>query len=274
MAFTHKTLRQLAAKKQEEQIAQGLKTKVHNAVHSAGGRFLRFLDAAAKDGLVIQPRWKLDKDSTIAPIHTFHLEPLRFVTANGAIALDGVDWPWLLTHLDYPHEAKERLLDLARADALAWVNRQAPSKASAGEQRVSDALQWLFGQPFPKARPAWLTMPGYVHPCELDGYCEPLGLAFEFQGDQHYEAVERYKMNDDALLQRQRTDAWKRLAVHDRQVYLVEVSHSDLPKDKSVQAMAEVLVKALNGNGTGRKFLARLATPEAIALRDALTIKA
>ena len=113
-----------------------------------------------------------------------------------------------------------------------------------------------------------------MHPCELDGYCEPLGLAFEFQGDQHYEAVERYKMNDDALLQRQRTDAWKRLAVHDRQVYLVEVSHSDLPKDKSVQAMAEVLVKALNGNGTGRKFLARLSTPEAIALRDALAIKA
>lgn len=271
MAFTHKSI---SLKKLQEEFIQNLKDKVEKAVRSADGRFLRFLDAAERDGLVIQPRWKLDKDSAIAPIHTFHLEPLRFATDKGPIALDGLDWSWLLSRLDYPHEAKERLLDLARADAVEWVKKQPPGKVSAGEKRVSDALQWLFGQPFAKARPAWLTMPGYVHPLELDGFCEPLKLAFEYQGDQHYEAVERYGMDGDALLQRQRTDAWKRLAVQDHRVYLVEVSHDELPHDKGVQAMAEVLLKKLNSNGTARKFLAAVATPQGIALRDAMTVKA
>lgn len=263
----------MSLKKLQEQSILDLKGKVDKAVAAAQGRFVRFLDAAQRDGLTVQPRWRLDKDSTIAPIHTFHLEPLRFATDKAPIALEGVDWQWLLCRLDYPHEAKERLLELARVEAQAWVQKQPLGKSGAGEKRVTDALQWLFGQPFPKARPAWLTMPGYVHPCEFDGFCEPLKLAFEFQGDQHYEAVERYKMDSDSLLQRQRTDAWKRLAVHEHQVYLVEVAHNELPTDKSVQAMAEVLLRKLNANGTARKFLSKVASPEAIALRDSLGFK-
>lgn len=273
MAFTHKTMQAISLKKLQEQFIQNLKDKVEKALAASGGRFVRFLDAAQRDGLVVQPRWLLDKDSPIAPIHTFHLEPLRFATDKEPIELPGVDWKWLLCRLDYPHEAKERLLELARVEALAWVNKQPPGKVSAGERRVAEALAWLFGQPFPKARLAWLTMPGYIHPCELDGFCEPLKLAFEFHGDQHYEAVERYKMDADALLQRQRTDAWKRLAVHEHQVYLVEVAHDELPTDKSVKAMAEVLLRKLNANGTARKFLGNVASPDAIALRDSLGLK-
>jgi hypothetical protein len=271
MAFTHKTVQLSNFKKMEQKLAQVLKAQVEQAVSSANGRFLRFLDAAATDGLLIQPRWTIKKDSSIAPMHTFHLQELRFGTHREEV--EGRDWKWLLTHLDYPHEAKERLLELARVEARAWVGKQPVGKVSDGEKRVSDALQWLFGQPFPKARPGWLTMPGYVHPCELDGFCEPMRLAFEFQGDQHYEAVERYGMNDDALVQRQRTDAWKRHEVFLQKVYLVEVTHVDVPKEKNVKVMAEVLLHKLNGNGTARKFLASVSTPEGIALRDAMGIK-
>lgn len=274
MAFDQKMV-QAIQKQRHEADMKALADKVRTLVESADGRFLRFLDAAAKAGLVVQPRWKLDKDVTTAPIHTFHLESLRFATGKKKpVALDGLDWTWLFGHLDYPHEAKERLLDMARADAVAWVQAQKASPPSAGQTRVSDALEFLFGQPFPTVRPAWLTMPGYVHPSELDGYCESLGLAFEFQGNQHYEAVQRYQMTDEALLQRQYNDAWKRLAVFKSKVYLVEVLDNELPDDKSVQAMAAVLLHKLNSNGTGRKFLANVNTPQGVALLATMGFKA
>lgn len=43
----------------------------------------------------------------------------------------------------------------------------------------------FFGKKFPKARPEWLLSPK-GNKMELDGYCKDLGLAFEYQGRQHY----------------------------------------------------------------------------------------
>lgn len=166
-------------------------------------------------------------------------------------------------------------MDISRANALKWIKKRKPKQPSASEERVREAFTWLFGQSFPTTRPAWLTQPGYVHPCELDGYCEPLKLAFEFQGDQHYETVVRYGTDKHALLLRQRTDKWKKLESEKTGgVHLVEVSYDELPSDKSVRAMAKVLLRKLNRDAIGRDFLAAVATPEGIALRDAMTVKA
>lgn len=43
----------------------------------------------------------------------------------------------------------------------------------------------IFNKKFPKKRPKWL-LSEKGHRMELDGYCEELGLAFEYQGEQHY----------------------------------------------------------------------------------------
>jgi hypothetical protein len=53
------------------------------------------------------------------------------------------------------------------------------------ENAVRLLLEHLIGEPLTKARPSWLVNSG-GNQMELDGYNEELGLAFEYQGEQHF----------------------------------------------------------------------------------------
>lgn len=74
------------------------------------------------------------------------------------------------------------------------------------ERICTDIFEQLFGKPFPKARPSWL-LNSRGKKMELDGYCEELKLAFEYQGVQHYshnaffhregKDLEQRKLDDD-----------------------------------------------------------------------------
>ena len=70
-------------------------------------------------------------------------------------------------------------------------------------------LEELTGESFPKVKPEWLLSDkGYK--MELDGYCEKVKLAFEYQCQQHYETVDHYqrteklnrRINNDELKKR------------------------------------------------------------------------
>ena len=54
------------------------------------------------------------------------------------------------------------------------------------EKICREVFEVLFNRLFPKTRPAWLINPGTRRRLELDGYCKELGLAFEYNGEQHY----------------------------------------------------------------------------------------
>jgi len=43
----------------------------------------------------------------------------------------------------------------------------------------------MFNDIFPAQRPLWLIN-ARGHQMELDGYCQKLNLAFEYQGEQHF----------------------------------------------------------------------------------------
>jgi hypothetical protein len=47
-------------------------------------------------------------------------------------------------------------------------------------------LEMIYGVPFPKSYPEWLFNDKTGKQLELDGFCEPLRLAFEHMGEQHY----------------------------------------------------------------------------------------
>jgi hypothetical protein len=70
------------------------------------------------------------------------------------------------------------------------------------EKEVRRILARLTGWRFPKARPSWLKGNGRT-PMELDGYNERHALAFEYQGEQHYQpiygkvALARIRANDE-----------------------------------------------------------------------------
>lgn len=59
-------------------------------------------------------------------------------------------------------------------------------KTFVGQERVRLILEHNFAKLFPTVRPDWLKNPETNKNLELDGYCEELRLAFEYQGNQHY----------------------------------------------------------------------------------------
>jgi len=61
-----------------------------------------------------------------------------------------------------------------------------------GERICRFFFEHIFKYLFPKSRPKWLiNNDGYQ--MELDGFCEPLNIAFEYQGLQHYKHVEYFQ---------------------------------------------------------------------------------
>lgn len=59
------------------------------------------------------------------------------------------------------------------------------NKGSKSEELARIAFQHVFGRPFPKKRPKWLRN-DRNRQMELDGFAEDLGIAFEYQGIQHF----------------------------------------------------------------------------------------
>jgi hypothetical protein len=59
------------------------------------------------------------------------------------------------------------------------------SKGTKSEEMAREAFQQIFQVPFPKTRPSWLRN-SRGRQMELDGYNENLGIAFEYQGIQHF----------------------------------------------------------------------------------------
>lgn len=61
------------------------------------------------------------------------------------------------------------------------------NNSSIGERYCVEFLELLFpGHKFKKIRPKWLRNPKTNRPLELDGYCDELMIAIEYQGIQHY----------------------------------------------------------------------------------------
>jgi hypothetical protein len=57
------------------------------------------------------------------------------------------------------------------------------------EQKVRDIVEATLGAPTPKARPAFMRNPDTGRILELDGYNADLGIAWEYNGEQHYRRV-------------------------------------------------------------------------------------
>jgi len=50
----------------------------------------------------------------------------------------------------------------------------------------------IFDEKFPKCFPVWLKNHNTGYLLQLDGFCEKLKIAFEHQGEQHYEMIGKF----------------------------------------------------------------------------------
>ena len=87
------------------------------------------------------------------------------------------------------------------------------------ERICRTTVEQMFGEDFPSTRPSWLrNVEGNL--MELDCYCEKLRLAFEYNGKQHYEAVDYFH---DSFEKRQYLDEVKKKLCQDNNVNLIVI---------------------------------------------------
>ena len=87
----------------------------------------------------------------------------------------------------------------------------------------------LVGKQFPKRRPDFLRPHSKARPLELDGFCEELKHAFEYQGAQHYEPFGNITPQDVNNIQ-ERDEIKKNLCLQ-HGIKLIIIEHSNDPKE-------------------------------------------
>jgi len=103
----------------------------------------------------------------------------------------------------------------------------------------------LFKKQFLKTRPKWLcTFDGKN--LELDGYCSELGIAFEYNGEQHYNDVGIY--NDISLNERIKTDEIKRKLCIEYGVKLIIIPYTCVNKS-NLKLLEEFILDKINSFG-------------------------
>lgn len=110
------------------------------------------------------------------------------------------------------------------------------------ERICKDFFEFIFSAPFPKKRPSWLiNSRGNI--MELDGYNEELGIAFEYQGRQHYKKIDFFHKNEDSLKKRIEDDSLKKVLCANRGIVLI-----DVPYSVAFDEMQTFILKELKNN--------------------------
>ena len=70
---------------------------------------------------------------------------------------------------------------------------------SRSEKECRDILESITGKKFIKTRPSFLINENTGKKLELDGYCEELSIAFEYDGEQHFKIMKHWNDGIDRL---------------------------------------------------------------------------
>lgn len=113
------------------------------------------------------------------------------------------------------------------------------SSKSKSEEMARTALEQLSGFSFPKKRPSWLVYEG--RRLELDGFNEQSKLAFEYQGQQHYDTKGVYGGTKEQLRRRKEIDDTKRKLCAEQGVYLIEIAYTVRPEKFKDEILSELI---------------------------------
>ncbi len=104
---------------------------------------------------------------------------------------------------------------------------------SRSEKLTRSIFEELTGLFFPSIRPDFLKNPETNCNLELDGYCNDLKLAFEYQGQQHYEFVEHFHKTSEDFVNRQKLDRLKLKLCKDREISVILIPYTFTYKNES-----------------------------------------
>lgn len=113
------------------------------------------------------------------------------------------------------------------------------SSKSKSEEMARTVLEQLSGLSFPKKRPEWLAYEG--RRLELDGFNEQSKVAFEYQGQQHYDTKGVYGGTKEKLERRKKIDETKRQLCAEQDVYLIEIAYTVRPEKFKEEILSELI---------------------------------
>jgi len=93
------------------------------------------------------------------------------------------------------------------------------------ESRCREILERIYGRPFPTVRPNFLKRANGRN-LELDGYCEELKLAFEYQGIQHDKFTRKFHKSKQDLVDQQQRDRDKLVLCQKAGVTVIIIPHT------------------------------------------------
>lgn len=109
------------------------------------------------------------------------------------------------------------------------------------EQIVRSIFEEYFNEKFPHIRPQWLKgNKGYT--LELDGYCEKLGIAFEYNGAQHYKVISVFNMNKKLLKEQKARDKIKIKTCEEKGIKLIIIKE---PKNRSNKKLKNIVLNKI-----------------------------
>lgn len=145
-----------------------------------------------------------------------------------------------------PGTSLEEATKNAIATLIAERSPPAPARASPPggqrEEACREILEKYYGVAFPRTRTVpWLTNPETGRKLELDGYNAELGIAFEYNGLQHYSYPNHFHKTEDEFYAQKRRDIFKHEKCDANNVYLITIPyhvknlrdfiHENLPVD-------------------------------------------
>lgn len=111
------------------------------------------------------------------------------------------------------------------------------------ESMCRKIFQELFDKQFCKVRPKWL-MGNKGMPLELDGYCQELNLAFEYNGIQHYKFTPTFHKTHANLVAQQARDQMKLTLCNDLGIMVIVIPYM---VKFTKQSLYKVIISLLTG---------------------------
>lgn len=145
----------------------------------------------------------------------------------------------------------EGLVEIKPTEAKMPPKKRMDSK---GEAACRAILEDIFNKPFPKIKPGFIRNPETHALLELDGYNCDIGIAFEYNGIQHYTWPNYTNQTYDDFKSQVRRDQYKIECCDRHNVYLITIPHvvpfSDLRKFIEYY-LPENVAKRLKNNESG-----------------------
>ena len=132
---------------------------------------------------------------------------------------------------------------------------QCANESNISENRVRAIFEVSFGHKFPNSKPEWNINPWTNKPLELDGYCKEFNLAFEYDGEHHFE-IDPYNTDrkKNGLIYQQFKDEQKRKNCRKKGITLINIPYIPTHKLNNQQDVLQHVIASCMRFGLSLTF--------------------